>query len=300
MTGYFDSTTVNSAKAVSFIWVETFKLKVYAPAILPFLAVYVVLMMEAIGDITATSDVSRLEVEGEMYESRIQGGVLADGLNGIIAGLMTVTPMSVFAQNNGVIAITKCANRTVGYWCCFFLIIMGIFAKFAAAIISIPKAALGGLTSFLFCSVVVAGIKIISGTEFSRRDRFVLTASILPGLGATLVPDWFSNVFTYSGDNHALSGFFNAIVLVMESGFAVTGLLGVILNLILPQVHDDVEEINELVLETVGSTDEHAREQFAKKEGITVEQLKSQISNNHQGVSSVRSSDGIPDLPYHK
>ncbi|KAI5965894.1 uncharacterized protein KGF55_001258 [Candida pseudojiufengensis] len=297
--GYFDSTTIKSAKAVSFIWVETFSLKIYAPAILPFLAVYIVLMMEAIGDITATSDVSRLEVEGEQYESRIQGGVLADGLNGILAGLMTVTPMSVFAQNNGVIAITKCANRTVGYWCCFFLIIMGIFAKFAAAIISIPKAVLGGMTSFLFSSVVISGIKIISGTEFSRRDRFVLTASILPGLGATLVPDWFSNVFTYSGDNHALSGFFNAIVLVMESGFAVTGLLGVILNLILPQIHDDVEEIEELVLETVGSTDEHAREQYARKEGISVDQLKSQLSNNH-GVTSVRSSDGIPDLPYEK
>jgi xanthine/uracil permease len=52
--------------------------------------------MEAIGDITATCDVSRLQVDGNLFDSRIQGGVLADGISGIIAGLCTITPMSVF------------------------------------------------------------------------------------------------------------------------------------------------------------------------------------------------------------
>ncbi len=54
---------------------------------------------------------------GRIYESRIQGGVLADGLNGILAALMTITPMTTFAQNNGVIALTRCANRRAGYCC---------------------------------------------------------------------------------------------------------------------------------------------------------------------------------------
>jgi uracil-xanthine permease len=97
-TGYFDKSTIDAAPAVSFVWVHTFKLSVYAPIVLPFLAVYMVLAMEAIGDITATCDVSRLEVDGEMFDSRIQGGVLADGLNGIAAALCTITPMSTFAQ----------------------------------------------------------------------------------------------------------------------------------------------------------------------------------------------------------
>src|ERR1700712_4315807 len=94
---------------------------------------------EAIGDITATCDVSRLEVEGKLFDSRIQGGVLADGMNGMLAGLCTITPMSTFAQNNGVIALTRCANRKAGYCCCFFLIVMGVFSKFAAALVSIPS-----------------------------------------------------------------------------------------------------------------------------------------------------------------
>jgi len=117
-TGYFDDSGINSAPAASFIWVKTFKLSIYGPLVLPVMTVFIICACEAIGDVTATCDVSRLEVEGRLFESRIQGGVLADGLNGCLAALMTITPMSTFAQNNGVIALTRCANRKAGYCCC--------------------------------------------------------------------------------------------------------------------------------------------------------------------------------------
>lgn len=186
--GYFSRSGIDSAPAVSFIWVHTFPLSVYGPIVLPLIAVYIILAMEAIGDITATCDVSRLEVDGKLFDSRIQGGVLADGLNGILAGLCTITPMSTFAQNNGVIALTRCANRSAGYFCCFWLLVMGIFAKFAASLVAIPSSVLGGMTTFLFAAVAVSGIRIISTMPFSRRNRFVLTASVAIGYGATLVP----------------------------------------------------------------------------------------------------------------
>lgn len=237
--GYFSPDSIKEAPVATFMWVRTFKLTIYGPAVLPMLATYIVLMMEAIGDITATCDVSRLEVEGELYDSRIQGGILADGFNGLLACLGTITPMSTFAQNNGVISITKCANRTAGYWCCFFLIVMGVFSKFAAALTSIPKAVLGGMTTFLFTSVAVAGLAIISRNPFTRRDRFVLTAMLVFGFGSTMVSGWFSNVFTYDGGNNGLKGFYNAIILVCETGYAIAGILGVFLNLFLPQ--EDVE-----------------------------------------------------------
>lgn len=281
--GYFSASSIKAAPVATFMWVHTFPLKVYGPIVLPFLAVYITIMMEAIGDITATSDVSRLEVEGELYESRIQGGLLADGLNGLLAGLMTLTPMSTFAQNNGVISITKCANRRAGYWCAFFLIVMGIFSKFSAAILSIPKAILGGMTTFLFTSVAVSGLKIISEAEFTRRDRFVLSGSLLFGFGSLLVPNWFSFAFTYKGDNSSLQGFYDAIVLVLETSFAITGFMGVILNLLIPQVHDEVEEIDELVLETVGSTDQRALDAYASREDAKLEIIKSinEMKRNH-------------------
>jgi xanthine/uracil permease len=69
-----------------------------------------------------------------------------------------------------------------------FLIIMGVFAKFSAAIVSIPASVLGGMTTFLFCAVAVSGMAIINRIPFNRRTRFILTASLSVGYGATLVP----------------------------------------------------------------------------------------------------------------
>ncbi|KAK2465883.1 hypothetical protein APHAL10511_001524 [Amanita phalloides] len=73
--GYMDSSTITSAPAITFLWVHRFKIRVYPPAILPMLAVYISLAMEAIGDITASAEVSRLPVEGLDFDSRIQGGI---------------------------------------------------------------------------------------------------------------------------------------------------------------------------------------------------------------------------------
>lgn len=248
-TGYFDRSGVDAAPVASFIWVHTFKLTVYAPLVLPTMAVFIICACEAIGDITATCDVSRLEVEGKVYESRIQGGVLADGINGCIAALCTITPMTTFAQNNGVIALTRCANRKAGYCCCFFLLVMGIFAKFAAALVAIPASVIGGMTTFLFTSVAVSGIAIIAkGVPFNRRNRFILTAALALGYGATLVPNYFSKVFDKAPNTSSLRGFLNAIDLVMETGFVITAFLAMFLNLVLPL---EVEE-------TKAATDEAA------------------------------------------
>ena len=59
------------------------------------------------------------------------------------------------------------------------------------------------------------------------------------------MPTWFSYVFTYTGGNKAKAGFFDAIVLVLETGFAVTAFIAVILNLVLAE-EDEAEETESL------------------------------------------------------
>ena len=267
-TGYFDNSGINQAPVASFIWVHTFKLTVYGPLVLPMLALFIIVAVEAIGDITASCDVSKVETEGPLYESRVQGGVLADGFNGLLAALMTITPMSCFAQNNGVIALTRCANRTAGYCCCFFLVIMGVFAKFAASLVAIPSSVLGGMTTFLFTAVAVSGISVITrGVPFTRRNRFVLTAGLTIGYGATLVPTYFDHVFTYQGDNTSLRGFLDAIQIVMESGFVVTAFMSMILNLLLPEEIED-DEVRSIETQEGSIEQQRTREdaQFRTKE----------------------------------
>lgn len=276
-TGHFQpwgSKTISDAPAVTFLWVHTFPLKIYGPAVLSMLITFVILFTEALGDIGATCDVSRLAVSGPAFTSRVQGGVLSDAIAGIFGPLLTMTPMSTFAQNNGIIATSKAASNSIGYYCVFFLLIMGIFAKFASAIVAIPASVIGGMTTYLFTSVCVSGLKIISTIPFTRRDRFILNASLMFGFGAIVVPDYFSYVFTYSGSNRALAGFLDSIVLIMETSFAVSALIGMLLNWMIPQELDEelvddisIQQSNIEVLEAI--------------DGIDRQQVYTVMSNKH-------------------
>ncbi|SPO20629.1 probable purine permease [Ustilago trichophora] len=237
--GYMSSAPIDSARPITFLWVETFKLRVYGPAVLPLLAVYISLMMECIGDITATSEVSRVEVDGLAYDRRISGGVLVDGLAGVFSALFTVPPLSVFAQNNGVIAITKCANIQAGRWCSFWLILFGIIGKLAGCVRAIPQPVLGGVLLVLFGSIAVSGIKVLQNVIFTRRNRFILAISFGFGFGTLLADDLFSNLFTYKGGNKALSGFLDSILIVISTPFLISALVGMIANAVLPMDEED-------------------------------------------------------------
>jgi uracil-xanthine permease len=251
--GYIDGSSITAAPAITFLWVHTFKIGVYAPAILPMLAVYISLAMEAIGDITASAEVSRVEVEGEDFDSRIQGGVLSDGIGGFLSALFTVTPLSIFAQNNGVIAITRCANRSAGRWCCAFLILFGVLGKISGVFLAIPNPVLGGVTTFLFASVAVSGLRVLSYIRFTRRDRFVLAAALSFGVGDLLVPRIFTHLFDrVENPNKGLAGVFNSITIVLSTPFLVSGIVAVLLNLLLPQevVEEDEDEDSVEVVDT--------------------------------------------------
>ncbi|KAF8165944.1 xanthine/uracil permease [Crassisporium funariophilum] len=240
-TGYMSNATIKSAPAITFLWVHTFKINVYPPAILPMLAVYVSLAMEAIGDITASAEVSRQEVTGDVFDSRIQGGILGDGISGFISALFTVTPLSVFAQNNGVIAITRCANRGAGRWCCFFLILFGVLGKISGVFLAIPNPVLGGVTTFLFASVAASGIRVLGLVRFTRRDRFVLGAALAFGFADLLHEDIFTHLFEgVKSPNKGLQGLFDSITIVLSTPFLASGIVAAVLNLILPQEEEEV------------------------------------------------------------
>ena len=188
---YVTAARIESAPWVSFPWVTTFPLGFYPPAFIPILIAFVVTSVETIGDIAASCDASQIPSTGRDAETRIQGGLLCDGFNSLIACLMTTPPNTTFSQNNGVISLTRCASRAAGLACAGWLMLFGVLAKFAGVIASIPECVLGGMTIFLFANVLVSGIAIITGSgALNRRNRFILAISLGVGLGVTAVPEW--------------------------------------------------------------------------------------------------------------
>lgn len=238
-TGYFDGKVIKSAPGGTFLFIHTFPLSLRGQLVLPMLASYAVIVAESIGNITASIQASNLPLEGEDFGQRIQGGIFADACSATLANLFTITPLTTFAQNSAVIALTRNASRRSGYMCAALLFLMGIIGKFGAIFVAAPPAVIGGFTTFLFGSVAVSGIRIMAFAKWTRRDRFIATSSCALGLASLVSPNWFSFIFTYHGKNTALRGFLDAVVLIVEEPYLISSIIGVFLNLVLAEERED-------------------------------------------------------------
>lgn len=154
----------------------------------PFAFSYLITTLESVGDITATSQVSGEPVSGPIYMHRVRGGVLADGLNSILAAVFNSLPNTTFAQNNGVIQLTGVASRVVGYATAVILMALGLMPKLGALVAVMPPAVLGGATVVLFGLVTMAGVRIVAQGDFSGRTMLILAVACGLGLGIQTVP----------------------------------------------------------------------------------------------------------------
>lgn len=237
-TGYWDSSSIDSAPVATFLWTHTFPLSVDGTLILPLMIMFACEAVSCMPDILATAELSDVEIEGTKFNSRIQGGILCDGLGSLLSALGTGLPMVSQAGNNGVIVLTGCASRRAGWCASGFLIIMGVFGKFGAVFASMPPSVLGGMQVFLYASIMVAGLRVLAMIEWTRRDRFILTVSLGIAFIDIVQPAWFDRVLDYSGPNTRLSGLEQGVNLIVKTPFIICAVVGVLLNLVLPKEQD--------------------------------------------------------------
>jgi len=243
---YWDRGIINRAPGITFLWVHRFPLKVYGPAVLPALICYIILAVEAIGDITATEEGGREPTEGPAHDRHVKGGILSDSLNAMFSCLATTTPCTTYAQNNGIIVLTRCASRQVGYAVVFWLLLSGIIAKFGAFFVAIPNCVLGGMTTFLFANVCVSGIKVMVSAGLPRRERFIAMVSLAFGIGVDLAPQWATNNLwpVHSYTSKTVKGLRDGIILILSTGFCFGAVVAMILNSILPSEAVEAVEVS--------------------------------------------------------
>lgn len=191
-------------------------------AFIPIALIYLITTIESIGDLTATSLVSKEPIEGDLYIKRVKGGVLGDGVNSAIAATFNTFPNTTFSQNNGVIQLTGVASRFVGMYIAGFLVVLGLFPVIGGVFQQMPKSVLGGATIVMFATVAAAGIKIISSQKIDRRTIMIMALSFGLGLGVMMVPD-------------VLSKTPDVIQKVFGSPVTTGGLTAIIANIVLPK-----------------------------------------------------------------
>mmetsp|Transcript_22634 Transcript_22634/g.53383 ORF Transcript_22634/g.53383 Transcript_22634/m.53383 type:complete len:387 (+) Transcript_22634:155-1315(+) len=242
---YVNTDAIKNADAITFLWVEWFPLGFYGPALFPLLIAYLVTTVETVGDISAVYEVSMLETDTEEYNESLQGGLTADGVNSMLSSLFTTMPNTTFSQNNGVIALTKCASRRAGIACGCWLIFLGVFGKVAGIITSIPDAVLGGMTIFLFANVLASGISLASSLDLhSRRIKFIMALSLAIGVGVTVWPFAFqdmrassytANFWRCANCSDRKKGIRNGLSIFLSTGYCIGTVVAMLLNAILPE-----------------------------------------------------------------
>lgn len=154
-------------------------------------------------------------------------------------------PNTTFSQNNGVIALTKCASRRAGYACGCWLIFLGVFSKIAGVITSIPDCVIGGMTIFLFANVLASGIALSGQLDLhSRRVKFIMALSLAIGVGVTVWPFAFqdqrgspytANFWRCDDCSQVKKGVRNGISIFLSTGYCIGTVVAMLLNAILPE-----------------------------------------------------------------
>ena len=190
-------------------------------AFIPFVVMYLITVMESIGDLTATSSLTGQPISGPSYVRRIRGGLLADGLASAVGASLNSFPSTTFAQNNGVIQLTGVGSRYVGLFVGGMLMVLGLIPVVGVLVQALPPAALGGATLIMFGMVAAAGLRILSSVQMNRRNATILAISLGLGLGVTFVPE-------------ALDKLPPLLKSTFHSGIATGGMCALLLNILLP------------------------------------------------------------------
>ncbi|MFB9370803.1 nucleobase:cation symporter-2 family protein [Kitasatospora albolonga] len=185
-------------------------------AIVSMLVVMVVSMTESTADMIALGEV----VERPADDRTIAGGLRADGLATAFGGVFNGFICSAFAQNIGLVALTRIRSRFVVALAGVFLVVMGLLPVVGGLVSLVPQPVLGGAGVVLFGSVAVAGIRTLGKADLSLGSNAVIVAvSLAFGIFPIAFPGFYR-------------AFPEQLATVLHSGISVGCLLAVVLNLL--------------------------------------------------------------------
>ena len=169
-------------------------------AIIAMIIVMAVTAVETTGDVFATG-----EVVGKRIAPRdIANALRADGLSTLLGGVLNSFPYTCFAQNVGLVRLTRVKSRWVVTAAGVFMIFLGLLPKAAAIVAAIPQPVIGGASLAMFANVAVVGIQTLAKVDLrDNRNAVIVSTSI--GLAllvtfrrediVTAMPSWLQIIF---------------------------------------------------------------------------------------------------------
>ncbi|MFF3325311.1 nucleobase:cation symporter-2 family protein [Streptomyces sp. NPDC002889] len=184
-------------------------------AIVSMCVVMVVCMTESTADMLALGRI----VGRPADERTIEGGLRADTLGSAVSPLFNGFMCSAFAQNIGLVAMTKVRSRFVVATGGGILLLLGLCPVAASVIALVPLPVLGGAGIVLFGSVAASGIQTLATAALEKGENALIVAVALGiGLIPIAAPEFY----------HA---FPKSLLVVLDSGISTGCVVAILLNL---------------------------------------------------------------------
>ena len=227
-------------------------------ALLTIVPISLVTIAEHIGDHTALSTIIGKNL---LKDPGLDRTLLGDGLATFVAGFLGGPANTTYGENTSVVGMTKVASVWVIGLAAIIAICLGFLGKFTALVSTIPDAVLGGVSLLLYGFISVNGLKVLieNKIDFGKSKNIVVASTMLVlGLGGAAIS-------IIHGD-----------LSVTISGMSLAAIIGILLNLLLP----DEKEDNDNKPKDTNEITENEKEIKYESEANTMGEIKKDNDNN--------------------
>ncbi|PGM54832.1 uracil permease [Bacillus sp. AFS053548] len=179
-----------------------------------FVPVAIVTISEHIGHQVVLGSVVEKDL---IKDPGLDKSLFGDAVSTMIAGLIGGPTTTTYGENIGVLAITRAYSVYVFIGAAILAMSFGFIGKISAVISSIPTPVMGGISILLFGIIASSGLRVLvdNKIDFAKQRNLVIASVILVlGIGGAAI---------HIGKQFALEG------------MALSALIGVVLNLVLPE-----------------------------------------------------------------
>ena len=176
-------------------------------------------IVEHIGDMCA---ISSTVGKNFVADPGLHRTLVGDGLATAVAALFGAPANTTYGENTGVLALSKVYDPKVVRLAAVFAIVLSFCPKFAALIVAMPAATMGGVSLVLYGMISAVGVRnVVENQVDFTKSRNVLIAAMILGLAVGV---------SYNGAIVIALG----SVSISLSGLAVAALVGIFMNAVLP------------------------------------------------------------------
>lgn len=188
-------------------------------------------MMEHVGDISAISSTVGINY---IEDPGLHRTLIGDGIGTTMAALFGAPANTTYGENTGVLALTKVYDPFVVRLAAIYAVVLSFCPKFAAIIETLPTATIGGVSLVLYGMISAIGVRnmVENSTDF-QKSRNVIIAALIIGLSMGINFSSALGADTVKGISGAIS-FSVGGVSISLTGLAVSSIIGILLNAILP------------------------------------------------------------------